>query len=126
MYKSPITVYEQFNPNFYNDLIDKMIDEQNNQTDDRIYTEVRKIGIDVDKDELLKALKYDRQQYEKGYRDGKQSKISHWYLDEDRHIRCCNCDEESYVQNLNLRQTPFCAICGCEMNNVISDGKQEY
>lgn len=27
--------------------------------------------IDIDKDELLKALKYDRDQYNQGYSDGK-------------------------------------------------------
>ena len=31
---------------------------------------VRRYGIDVDKDELMKALNYDRGQYDKGYRDG--------------------------------------------------------
>ena len=31
---------------------------------------VKEIGIDVDKEELLKALKYDREQYAKGYKDG--------------------------------------------------------
>lgn len=30
-----------------------------------------KCGVNVDKEELLKALKYDREQYEKGYRDAK-------------------------------------------------------
>lgn len=28
------------------------------------------VGYDIDKDELIKALKYDREQYEKGYSDG--------------------------------------------------------
>lgn len=30
---------------------------------------IQRYGIDVDKDELIKALNYDRQQYEKGYSD---------------------------------------------------------
>ena len=38
--------------------------------DNQIVGEVLKIGIDIDKDELIKALKYDREQYEKGYEDG--------------------------------------------------------
>lgn len=29
--------------------------------------------VDVDKDELLKALQYDRDQYEKGYADGRRA-----------------------------------------------------
>lgn len=35
-------------------------------------------GINVDKDELIKALKYDRQQYEKGYNDGVKEFVE-WY-----------------------------------------------
>ena len=31
---------------------------------------VQRYGFDVDKEELAKALKYDREQYEKGYTDG--------------------------------------------------------
>jgi hypothetical protein len=40
------------------------------QLDNDIYQAVIKTGVNVDKDELIKALKYDREQYEKGYRDG--------------------------------------------------------
>ena len=32
---------------------------------------IRKVGVNVDKDELIKALQYDRNQYTKGYEDGK-------------------------------------------------------
>lgn len=31
---------------------------------------IQRYGIDVDKEELIKALNYDREQYDKGYRDG--------------------------------------------------------
>ena len=37
--------------------------------EDAIYKSVLNVGIDVDKEELLKALKYDREQYQKGYDD---------------------------------------------------------
>ena len=40
------------------------------QLDNDIYQAVIKTGVNVDKDELIKALKYDREQYEKGYNDG--------------------------------------------------------
>lgn len=30
----------------------------------------QRVGVNVDKDELVKALQYDRKQYEKGYKDG--------------------------------------------------------
>lgn len=32
---------------------------------------IRKVGVNVDKSELIKALQYDRDQYAKGYEDGK-------------------------------------------------------
>lgn len=32
---------------------------------------VQSYGINVDKDEMLKALRYDRRQYEKGYAEGR-------------------------------------------------------
>ena len=31
---------------------------------------VQNVGIDVNKEELIKALQYDRNQYEKGHKDG--------------------------------------------------------
>ena len=31
---------------------------------------VQKVHISVDRDELIRALQYDRQQYDKGYADG--------------------------------------------------------
>ena len=40
------------------------------KTDEVIYQTVLNTGVNVDKDELVKALQYDRQQYEQGYKDG--------------------------------------------------------
>ena len=42
------------------------------QTDDEIVYEVQhQLMIDIDKDELIKALRYDRDSYDKGVKDGK-------------------------------------------------------
>jgi hypothetical protein len=38
--------------------------------DGEIYRAVQDIGIKVDREELIKALEYDRNQYDKGYTDG--------------------------------------------------------
>ena len=38
--------------------------------DKQVYHAVVSCGVNVDKDELVKALRYDRNQYEKGYQDG--------------------------------------------------------
>lgn len=43
--------------------------EMQTQIEGDIYKAIQNVGIDVDKEELLKALQYDRQQYEKGYAD---------------------------------------------------------
>lgn len=40
-----------------------------------VFRAVGKVGIHVDKDELLKALEYDRDQYSKGFRDGYNKRI---------------------------------------------------
>lgn len=61
LYKSPVTIHEQI----VNDLIADYQDGKNKA----ICKAIVKIGIDVNKDELIKALHYDRQQYKKGYED---------------------------------------------------------
>ena len=60
MYESPITIVTQQSHN----TISK-------QFDDYILTTVEaELGCEVDKEELIKALAYDRNQYDKGFRDG--------------------------------------------------------
>ena len=59
MYESPIElVVSQFQT--------EIIKQQENQ----VYRAVQNVGVNVDKAELLRALSYDRDQYEKGYADG--------------------------------------------------------
>lgn len=55
--------------------------------EDDIMTVVKSYGIEVDKAELERALRYDREQYEKGYRDGKNSRYCEGvkpYFDDNR------------------------------------------
>ena len=40
------------------------------QFDDEIFRAVQNVGINVDRAELLKALEYDRGQYDKGWEEG--------------------------------------------------------
>ena len=40
------------------------------ETDNYIMSEIYKTGVVVNKEELIKAIKYDRDQYNKGYCDG--------------------------------------------------------
>lgn len=39
------------------------------QLEGEVLKAVQRVGVDVDKEELMRALKYDREQYQKGYMD---------------------------------------------------------
>ena len=52
------------------------------QMEGEILKAVQEVGIVVDKEELMKALKHDREQYEKGYADGFNS--NKWIPVEER------------------------------------------
>ena len=70
-YVSPITVLET---------------EMRIHVENGVYKAVKDVGFDVDKEELIRALRYDREQYKKGYeqgyRDGYYAAIK--YLTEGR------------------------------------------
>ena len=63
MYESPITKITK-------DLCQSII---NREEEESIMKVVYDLEINVNKEELVKALKYDRNQYEKGYADGKET-----------------------------------------------------
>lgn len=59
-YESPVTL-------FYQQAAESITQDQEN----KIMTEIKyQMAVDINKEELLKALKYDRDQYDKGYKDG--------------------------------------------------------
>lgn len=59
MWESPVNIYETIS-----DMVEKEIEGN-------IIVEIKKqLGIDVNKEALIKALQYDRNQYDKGYQDG--------------------------------------------------------
>lgn len=45
--------------------------EQEKLIDGEVMKAIQDYGITIDKDELIRALQYDRDQYRKGYEDGK-------------------------------------------------------
>ena len=64
----------------YQSPVDLIISEMNMRMDGEIFKAVQNVGVNVDRDELLKALQYDRGQYQKGYND-RDSEI----------VRCKDC-----------------------------------
>ena len=66
MYESPIELIY--------DMANKKIKEYHDEVENKIVCEIEeRYAIDVNKDELIKALNYDRDQYNKGYTDGKSA-----------------------------------------------------
>ena len=61
-YQSPIS-------QIYKDVEYKFKEDMENKTMEAVH----RFGISVDKEELIKALQYDRNQYDKGYLDGRAS-----------------------------------------------------
>ena len=61
-WESPITIVTE--------SLHKAMTKFNKTMDNKTMEAIVKVGIDVDKDELIKAMQYDRDQYSKGYTNG--------------------------------------------------------
>lgn len=104
----------------------------------------QEMGLDVDRDELLKALQYDRGQYEKGYADGCRDSRKHgeWnILEYDCGrvggyapylvVECTNCREVVRIEQGQYGWTygdPFpwkrCPLCEAKMDGGEKDGSE--
>lgn len=78
-YISPITV-----------AIATQVEQFTNDVESEVLKNVTRIGVDVDKDELLRALKYDREQYERGYAEGKSSGYDQGFNDGLNSVEAAN------------------------------------
>lgn len=54
----------------YDSPIRMIVGEMETKMEADTMSVIQRYGIDVDKEELIKALNYDRQQYDVGYKDG--------------------------------------------------------
>ena len=84
MYESPIKVE-------LSDIISDVVKKE----DEYILECVQKVGVSVNKDELIKALEFDREQYEKGWND-RDAEI----------VRCKDC--KFYWKNSVMTNVPLC------------------
>lgn len=95
-YESPVTVC-------YEDMLTHIRDS----ADGQIMAEI-KMHVDVDRDELIKAMNYDRNQYATGYRNG--------YADAQKHGKwmgsvCSECgNSTSFYYDCD-----YCPNCGADM-----------
>ena len=91
-YKSPIKMTDYdisyvdvFGIDSIEQFTKKVADDVDGMIFDILKTEIKQnIGLDIDFDELRKALEYDRHQYEQGFRDGKIAR-------DNEIIRCKDC-----------------------------------
>lgn len=67
----------------YEPPIKTVIGEAKTEIDNDVCKAVCQIGIRVDKEELLRALQYDRGQYDKGFADGVRKGQQGWISVED-------------------------------------------
>ena len=97
MYESPIEMV-------FSDLVSDSV----KKADEYIVACVQQVGVKVDKNELIKALKFDREQYEKGWND-RDNEI----------VRCKDCKKYIPCQKLPIGTSQWCDLfdrATCEMN----------
>jgi len=88
-----------------------IVGEMTSKIEDDIMQVVKSYGIEVNKAELMRALQYDRDQYEKGYQDGEAHRIHEGekpYKDGAR-WRCGRCSIAV------SRFWHFCQYCGMKI-----------
>lgn len=72
----------------YDSPIELFISEIQEKFENGIFEAVQRFDVDVNREELLRALKYDRDQYYKGFSDGRMS----GRVERDEEIvRCKDC-----------------------------------
>lgn len=76
---------------------------------------VQRYGFNINKEELEKALRYDRDQYRKGY---EAARIQYarpkgkWEMKENEYIRALICSE---CRSFTMTAYNFCPSCGADM-----------
>lgn len=103
----------------YQSPIEVIQTQMRNQIEREIYKAVMNVGVNVDREELLKALAYDRNQYQKGYED-REAKI----------VRCKDCrygqyctDGETTYQCFKWNSSEFGALH--EQDWFCADGERK-
>lgn len=70
------------------------------KTDDLVMKAVMNVGVEVDKNELVKALAYDRDQYDKGFDDGfNEATRGKWILTSERLPK----DKTSFIATITTK-----------------------
>lgn len=127
MYKSPIEI-----------LMGQIETSIAQQKDEMIYKAIINCGVNVDKEELILALKNDRNQYQRGYLEGMVDAQQHGrWVDRygvtyaNHHYECSECqqsalfrDEMDVLGNWRTVQvlSYYCPHCGAKMDGGTDNG----
>lgn len=118
MYKSPIEI---------------IYGQAQTQMENEIFRVVQSYTINVDKAELIRVLHYDRNQYSKGYADGKADAVARgeWIAEKDEYeicatdFMCSNCRETFCSSEMTdkefLSLMKYCPNCGAKMDTGRDD-----
>lgn len=108
MYESPIEIFTT---------------ELHTAYEDGIMKAVQNVGFNVNKEELIKALQYDRDQYRKGYEDGRPPK-GEWIEDPfgSAPLFCSICGHKESMKALFMYS--YCPNCGADMRGDMKGVKQ--
>ena len=113
-YQSPIEI-----------IYDKLTADFNIQLEKNVMSAVQRYSINVDRDELIKALNYDRRQYEAGYRTAMlryKAPRGEWITDDWSKIIECNLCKGAApicVTSGEQYKSNFCPICGADMREEV-------
>ena len=82
--------------------------------EDAVYNAVQRVGINVDRNELIRALAYDRGQYEKGMLDARLP--AQWLRKPDGGYMCSRCGVDALFDNTTcMVLSKHCPECGARM-----------
>ena len=90
----------------YNSPIEIIYGQMKTQIEGDILKAVQECDIHVDKEELIRALQYDRDQYDRGFADGYQNA-------KDELVRCADCWKSADgLCSYQLKNVPGKDFCG--------------
>ena len=114
----------------YHSPIELIVGEINTQFENDCVTMIQNYGIDINKEELVRALNYDRDQYHKGFQDAKElyePKKGKWIDHSDETIlfggvtytppfTCSECGKTALNE-----PWWYCPNCGADMREADDD-----
>ena len=108
----------------YRSPIEMIVSDMVMKAEDQAMHAVWNVGVNVDKEELVKALAYDRDQYAAGYRYAKEKfdrPHGRWFhqtcQDGSDRCYCSECGLPAKYDNYgNYEESEWCPSCGAQMD----------